>query len=53
MGGGLGPTTPVAPRSRSVILGAILRKKNTGQDSVERWLISKDNRCVLQWSVFA
>ena len=34
MGGALALTTPVAPRNRYVILGAILRKKSTGQDSV-------------------
>ena len=43
-GGALGRTTPIAPRGRSVILGAILRNNSTGQDSDGRWLISTDRR---------
>ena len=40
--GVLGLTTPVAPRSRSVMVGPILRKKSTGQDGARPWLISMD-----------
>ena len=42
MGGALALTTPVAPRNRYDILGAILRKKSTGQDGARPWLISMD-----------